>query len=80
MHLAGYLYEDYHNARSLEHKVYVNGTGVFFKSACSSIRFLLNSKVYYCVHENLLSLELIKPLDSTCMLVRCVSILIYLFI
>jgi hypothetical protein len=22
MHLAGYLYEDYHDARSLEHKVF----------------------------------------------------------
>ena len=42
--------------------------------------FLLNSKVYYCVHKNLLSLELIKPLNSTCTLARCVGILIYLFI
>ena len=24
MHLVGYLYEDYHDARSLEHKVHVN--------------------------------------------------------
>jgi hypothetical protein len=32
MHLVGYLYEDYHDARSREHKVIVNSLGGFSKN------------------------------------------------
>jgi hypothetical protein len=30
MHLVGYLYEDYHDARSLEHKIGQNYVSLFF--------------------------------------------------
>jgi hypothetical protein len=32
MHLVGYLYEDYHDARSLEHKVNKNAVFAFVKN------------------------------------------------
>ena len=53
--------------------------GFFLESAFSSILFLLKSKIYYCVHKNLLSLDLIKPLNGTCTLLRFVYIFIFIF-
>jgi hypothetical protein len=36
MHLVGYLYEDYHDARSLEHKVIVTNSGPL---GCEAVSF-----------------------------------------
>ena len=47
MHLVGYLYEDYHDARSLEHKVY----NTSFKVSSLRVSPLSRCKIVGCAPE-----------------------------